>query len=62
MMSAGATLVMIFSDPVVKCFDSLGKLLNIDGFYIAFFLAPIASNAKEWVASYNYANKKTKES
>ena len=45
-MGAGALVVMIFSDPVVKCFDSLGNLLNIDGFYIAFFLAPIASNAK----------------
>lgn len=32
MMTCGAVLVMIFSDPVVKCFDSLGRLLNIDGF------------------------------
>lgn len=59
MMALGATIVMIFSDPMVGVFDSIGTAFKIDSFYVAFVLAPLASNAKEWVASWNYASKKT---
>ena len=30
-------------------------------FYVAFILAPLASNASECIASYSYATKKTKK-
>lgn len=60
-MAAGTAIVMIFSDPMVAVFNSMGTALSIDSFYIAFFLAPLASNAKEWVASWNYSSKKTRD-
>ena len=34
-------------------------LQNVKPFYVAFVLAPLASNASELIASYNYAMKKT---
>lgn len=61
-MLTGLLIVSIFSDPVVECMEALGDSLGIDPFYIAFFLAPIASNAEELVVTYNYALKKTRES
>ena len=35
---------------------------NIPPFYVAFVLAPLASNASEVIASYNYSQKKTAKS
>lgn len=52
-MAMGTALVMVFSDPMVNVFNSFGTALNMESFYIAFFLAPLASNAKEWVATWN---------
>jgi Ca2+/Na+ antiporter len=37
----------------------LGDRINVSSFYIAFVLSPLASNASELIASYNYAQKKT---
>jgi len=59
MMGLGVLLVVIFSDPMVDVFSSLGRKFHIDSFYIAFVLGPIASNASELIAAINYSRKKT---
>ncbi len=41
---------------------TLGARTGIPAFYIAFVLAPLASNASELIAAYNYAKKKTASS
>jgi len=61
-MGAGLLLVLIFSDPTVDLLSEMGKRLDISPFYISFVLAPMASNASELVAAYNYASKRTKKS
>eukprot|EP00811_Abedinium_folium_P001365 NODE_11247_length_1299_cov_2.880546.p1 GENE.NODE_11247_length_1299_cov_2.880546~~NODE_11247_length_1299_cov_2.880546.p1 ORF type:complete len:337 (-),score=98.19 NODE_11247_length_1299_cov_2.880546:287-1201(-) len=58
-MGLGTVLVLIFSDPMVDVLNSIGKTAGIPPFYVSFVLAPIASNASELVAAYNYALKKT---
>jgi len=59
MMGLGVVLVIIFSDPMVDVFSSLGHVFHINSFYIAFVLGPLASNASELIAAINYARKKT---
>jgi len=59
MMFAGTALVLIFSDPMVDVLSHVGERTGIPAFYIAFVLAPLASNASELIAAYNYASKKT---
>jgi len=61
MMGLGTVVVLIFSDPMVDVLNSLGNSFNINPFYVAFVLAPVASNASELIASINYATKKTKK-
>ncbi|KAL3923439.1 MAG: hypothetical protein SGPRY_004217, partial [Prymnesium sp.] len=61
MMGLGTVLIIIFSDPMVDVMSNVGERLTIPPFYIAFVLAPIASNASELLASYAYAGKKTKK-
>lgn len=61
-MAAGTLLVLIFSDPMVDLLSQLGRRLDISAFYISFLLAPMASNASELVAAYNYAQKRTGKS
>eukprot|EP00930_Biecheleria_cincta_P011011 TRINITY_DN11347_c0_g1_i2.p1 TRINITY_DN11347_c0_g1~~TRINITY_DN11347_c0_g1_i2.p1 ORF type:complete len:585 (-),score=110.89 TRINITY_DN11347_c0_g1_i2:193-1947(-) len=61
-MSLGTLLVLIFSDPMVDLLSELGKRLDVSAFYISFILAPLASNASELVAGYNYAKKRTSKS
>lgn len=58
-MILGTILVVLFSDPMIDCFTEIGDRIGIRPFYVAFVLAPIASNASEIVASYKYAMKKT---
>lgn len=58
-MAFGSALVLIFSDPAVDAMAELGKRLHISPFYVSFVLAPVASNATELVAAYNYASKRT---
>lgn len=63
MMSFGTCLVLIFSDPLVECFNHWGNnVFGISPFYVSFILAPLASNASELLAAYNYASKKTMKS
>jgi Ca2+/Na+ antiporter len=55
----GTAVVLLFSDPMVDVLSEVGVRTQIPAFYIAFVLAPLASNASEVVASYAYAQKKT---
>lgn len=50
---------VLISDPMVDVLSELGVRTGIPAFYIAFVLAPLASNASELIAAYNYAKKKT---
>lgn len=59
LMGTGTALVLVFSDPMVDVMSNVGERLGIPAFYIAFVLAPLASNASELIASLNYAGKKT---
>jgi Ca2+-binding EF-hand superfamily protein len=59
MMGMGTILVLIFSDPMVDVLAEIGVRTDIPPFYISFVLAPLASNASELLASYNYAAKRT---
>jgi Ca2+/Na+ antiporter len=62
MMAIGTIIVLIVSDPMVDVLTEIGDRINVSSFYVAFVLAPIASNASEVIASYNYAAKKTSSS
>ncbi len=62
MMGLGTAIVIVISDPMVDVLSELGNRTGISAFYIAFVLAPMASNASELVAAYNYAQKKTRTS
>jgi len=59
MMSVGTLIVLMMADPMVEVLTELGDRTGISPFYISFVLAPLASNASEVIASYNYAQKKT---
>ena len=61
MMGIGTALILVFSDPMVDVMSNMGERLGIPPFYVAFVLAPLASNASEFIASYNYAAKKTQK-
>ncbi|TYZ62991.1 hypothetical protein PybrP1_007663 [[Pythium] brassicae (nom. inval.)] len=59
MMCIGTALVLIFSDPMVDVLSEVGARTGVPAFYVSFVIAPLASNASELIASYNYALKKT---
>lgn len=59
MMGLGTIILVLISDPMVDVLSELGVRTGIPAFYIAFVLAPLASNASELIAAYNYAKKKT---
>jgi len=61
-MALGSAIVLIFSDPAVDVMAETGRRLQISPFYVSFVMAPIASNATELVAAYNYACKRTTKS
>jgi len=62
MMGIGTFVVLFFSDPMVGVLSELGVRTGVPPFYVAFVLAPLASNASEVIASYNYSLKKTSKS
>eukprot|EP00294_Goniomonas_avonlea_P015936 CAMPEP_0114554066 /NCGR_PEP_ID=MMETSP0114-20121206/8007_1 /TAXON_ID=31324 /ORGANISM="Goniomonas sp, Strain m" /LENGTH=577 /DNA_ID=CAMNT_0001739079 /DNA_START=21 /DNA_END=1754 /DNA_ORIENTATION=+ len=62
MMGLGTLTVLLFSDPMVDVLAKTGERIGVSSFYISFVLAPLASNASELLAGYNYAIKKTKKS
>lgn len=57
MMGLGTLVVLVFSDAMVDVLSELADRIGISAFYVAFVLAPIASNASELIASINYASK-----
>eukprot|EP00656_Telonema_subtile_P002920 TRINITY_DN11341_c0_g1_i2.p1 TRINITY_DN11341_c0_g1~~TRINITY_DN11341_c0_g1_i2.p1 ORF type:complete len:521 (-),score=172.96 TRINITY_DN11341_c0_g1_i2:181-1743(-) len=59
LMSWGLLLIILFSDPMVDVMFEVGNRMNIKSFYVAFVLAPVASNASEVMAAYLYGSKKT---
>lgn len=59
MMTLGTVIVLVISDPVVEVLGEIGKRTGVPAFYISFLLAPLASNAAELIAVYNYSRKKT---
>jgi Ca2+/Na+ antiporter len=61
-MGIGTFLVVLFSDPMCDVLSEVGTRTGIPAFYVSFVLAPLASNAAELLASYNYALKKTPKS
>jgi len=61
MMGLGTLIVLLFSDPMVDVLSELGYRIHVPPFYVAFVLAPVASNASELIASISYATKKTKK-
>lgn len=60
MMATGVFIVLFFSDPMVDILNELGIRTGIPSFFVAFTLAPLASNASELIASVKYAMKKDK--
>merc|ERR1712032_1466459 len=62
LMLAGTALVLAFSDPLVDNLTEIGNRLSIPPFYVAFIIAPFASNASELISAKNYAAKKTQKS
>lgn len=61
-MGLGTLIVLIISDPMVDVLNTLGDRTGISSFYVAFLLAPLASNASEMIASYSYAKQKSQKS
>jgi len=61
-MVIGTILVLLFSDPMVDVLQQIGNTTGIPSFYVAFVLAPLASNASELVSSFKLASKKTSTS
>ena len=47
MMGIGTLMVIVFSDPMVDVMANVGSRLTVPPFYVAFILAPLASNASE---------------
>ena len=61
LMGVGTAGILLFADPMVDVLANVGNRVSVPPFYVAFVLAPLASNAAEFIASYNYATKKTKK-
>ena len=61
MMGFALALILVFSDPMVEVMSNVGERVGIPPFYVAFVLAPLASNASELIASLAYAGKKTRK-
>lgn len=61
MMAIGTLTVLLFADPMVDILSEVGTRTGIPAFYISFVVAPLASNASELIAAYNYAQKKTRK-
>ena len=62
MLLFGTAIVLLISDPMVSVLAELGDRIHVSPFYVSFVLAPIASNASELIAAYNYSLKKTPSS
>jgi Ca2+/Na+ antiporter len=61
MLALGTVMVIYFSDPMVDVMQEIAVRAGMSPFYVSFVLAPLASNASEFVASMFYAAKKTRK-
>jgi Ca2+/Na+ antiporter len=61
MLAIGTVMVIYFSDPMVDVMQEIAVRAHMSPFYVSFILAPLASNASEFVASMFYAAKKTRK-
>mmetsp|Transcript_43007 Transcript_43007/g.104008 ORF Transcript_43007/g.104008 Transcript_43007/m.104008 type:complete len:557 (+) Transcript_43007:128-1798(+) len=61
MLAIGTVMVIYFSDPMVDVMQEIAVRSGVSPFYVSFVLAPLASNASEFVASMFYAAKKTRK-
>lgn len=59
MMAKGSLLIFFFADPMVDALNDCGFRIDVSPFYISFIVAPLASNASEFLAAYKIALKKT---
>ena len=62
LLAIGTTVVVIFSDPLVDSISALASQLHIKNFFVAFIVAPLASNASELITSIYFCSKKTSKS
>jgi Ca2+/Na+ antiporter len=61
MLIVGATILAVFSDPMVKAITNFSLSVKISPFYTSFIVVPFASNASELIASLLFAYKKKKK-
>ena len=60
-MGAGVLIVAFFSDPLVGSLSKFSAAIAVPPFYVAFALAPFASNASEFIASLAFARKRRRK-
>eukprot|EP00698_Gefionella_okellyi_P006477 TRINITY_DN15810_c0_g1_i1.p1 TRINITY_DN15810_c0_g1~~TRINITY_DN15810_c0_g1_i1.p1 ORF type:complete len:454 (+),score=110.30 TRINITY_DN15810_c0_g1_i1:33-1394(+) len=58
MLTIGTALIAVFSDPMVDTIQAFSEAANLPAFYVAFVVAPFASNASEVISSLIFAAKK----
>ncbi|KAK9825642.1 hypothetical protein WJX81_003822 [Elliptochloris bilobata] len=61
LLTAGAALCAVISDPMVDAVSSFSKASGIPAFYVAFCVTPFASNASELVSSFMFARRKRRK-
>jgi Ca2+/H+ antiporter len=61
MLAISTLMVIYFSDPMVGVMQAIAVRANMSPFYKSLVLAPLASNASEFVASTFSAVKKTRK-
>eukprot|EP00741_Cyanophora_paradoxa_P001378 tig00000480_g1334.t1 len=61
-LAIGTAVVSFFSDPMVDSISQFATEMKLSPFFVAFIVAPTASNASELIASCIFAAKKTKKS
>jgi len=59
MLLGGTALVVGFSDPMVGVLSEIAVRTSVPPFYVAFILAPMASNGAEVLSAYSFAKRKS---
>ena len=61
LMLGGCLIILMFSDPMTDVLSALGGHIGIKPFYVAFVLAPYATNGSVLIGAYVYGSKKTEK-
>lgn len=61
-ISAGASLVILFSDPMVDIFYTIGTRMGVPPLYVAFVVAPLAGCSTQLAAARRYPQRKSRKS